>query len=95
MLSGASAKSIKDKVKIFLLPEHKKVHGRPIYHAEAEQCGLAIEVADADSARWSTVYELYVRTRDFVGRKVAKLIETEEQSFYAHASSAGEGDSDA
>ena len=95
MLSGASAKSIKDRVKIFLLPQHKKVHGRPIYHAEAEKCGLAVEVNDTDSDRWNLVYELYVRTRDFVGRKVAKLIETEEQSFYAHASSIVEGNSDA
>ncbi len=45
--------------------------------------------------RGRVVAELYVRTKDFVGRKVAKLIETEEQSFYSHASSIVKESSDA
>ena len=95
MLSGASAKSIKDRVKIFLFPQHTKVHGRPIYHAEAESCGLAIELNETNSDRWNLVYELYVRTKDFVGRRVSKVLETEDQSFYTRRSSKIEESSDA
>ena len=95
MLANASDKAIRDRVKIFLLPVHKKVHGRPIYHAEAQSCGLAVEVSETNSDRWNLVYELYVRTKEFVGRKAAKIIEAEEQSFVAHASLKGEGSTDA
>jgi hypothetical protein len=91
MLSGASARSIKEKVKIFLLPQHKKAHGRPIYHAEAASCGLQIDLHEPDSDQWRMVYELHVRTRDFVSLRALKILETAEQSFVSTAPSADVG----
>lgn len=68
MMTGASQKTIKEKIQIFLTPEHTKTHGRPIYAKEALQCGLAVEIADTRTRLWQHVYELYIRTNEFVSR---------------------------
>lgn len=81
MMKGTSDKDIKKKIEIFLTPKKKKAHGRPIYGEEALSCGLDIELKDVKDEFWELVYELYIRTNNFVSTKVAKCIESKEHSF--------------
>ena len=60
MLAEKSERKIKEAIKVFLLPQHTKAHGRPIYHKEAKDCGLDVEVVDTGSDRWNLIYELYI-----------------------------------
>jgi len=72
---------IKKKIDMFLSPEKLKSHGRPIFYKDAKKCGLNVESIHKGDARWSTIYELYLRTHVFVSRMVTKSIETRKQSF--------------
>ena len=90
MLSGTESEDIKSKMKVFLLPEHTKTHGRPIYYQEARDCGLEVELVDVHSETWQLVYELYIRTREFVSRGSAKAMETATASFHMPVSSSQE-----
>ncbi len=85
MLSNMSKTDIKKNMQVFLLPKHTKAHGRPIYHKEAIGCGLNIELHDPHSSIWNKVYELNVRSSDYVSRFVAKAIETSQGSSYSPA----------
>ena len=76
MMKSLSDDEIKEKLQVFLSPSHTKAHGRPIYHREATRCGLKVEVQDPHSVMWERVYELYVRSNDFVSSSAAKAIET-------------------
>lgn len=84
VMSGQSDKDIEEKIKIFLTPERTKIHGRPIYKSETADCGLMIESADIKDKLWELIYELYIRTDNFVGTKVAKCIESKEHSFFVN-----------
>lgn len=90
MLSTLSSQQIKECMQVFLLPEHTKAHGRPIYAEEAVNCGLNIEINDHSSEAWQLVYELYIRSSEFVSHNAAKAIETADGAFYMPASSEGE-----
>jgi len=81
MMKGYTEKEIKDKIKIFLTPEKTKTHGRPIYRDEAKSCGLKIDKVDIKSDLWSTIYELYIRTNNFVSVNAVKCIESSKSSF--------------
>ena len=83
MMKSCSQKAIEKKIRIFLTPERTKIHGRPIYKEEAEQCGLSIETCDVKSSLWRLLYELYIRTNIFVSRRASKCIESRELSFVA------------
>jgi len=83
MLSGMSDADIKKKIEMFLTPKKKKAHGRPIYRDEAKTCGLAIDDVDVKGDLWELIYELYMRTDNFVSNHVAKCVETKEHSFSA------------
>ena len=85
MLSNMSTTDIKKNMQVFLLPKHTKAHGRPIYHKEAVGCGLNIEFHDPHSPIWNNIYELNVRSSDYVSRFVAKAIETSQGSSYSPA----------
>jgi hypothetical protein len=85
MMRTLSDQAIKEKIKVFLLPTHTKTHGRPIYFGEARQCGLNIDVLDADSKSWRIMYELYIRTSNYVSHNAAKAVETAHGSFYMQA----------
>lgn len=91
MLPGISENDIKRKVRILLTPERAKVHGRPIYAAEARKCGLNVEIRDVKEKIWSLVYELYVRLNNCVSTNdVAKCIESADYSFRAKVGRKGE-----
>ena len=94
MLSSMTPDEIKRKMQVFLLPRHTKAHGRPIYHDEASRCGLNVELSDPSSQAWQLVYELYIRTSEFVSHNAAKAIETADGSCYMPAPSESE-DTDA
>lgn len=83
MMKGKPLEKIKKDIEIFLTPKEKKAHGRPIYADEAEACGLAIEKVDVKGLLWQLVYELFIRTDNFVSSHAAKCIETAEYSFSA------------
>ncbi|MFH1258962.1 MAG: hypothetical protein ABII74_03975 [Elusimicrobiota bacterium] len=83
MLKGMSENEIKKKIEIFLTPKQTKAHGRPIDEKEASSCGLEIESKDVKDNFWKLVYELYIRTNNFVSTKAAKCIETKSHSFIA------------
>ncbi len=83
MLSGKTEQEIKDAIQVFLLPQHTKAHGRPIYHKEAKDCGLDVETVDTCSDRWNMIYELYIRSNQLVMQSVAKAIETARGSYFA------------
>ncbi|OFX15539.1 MAG: hypothetical protein A2Z18_07220 [Armatimonadetes bacterium RBG_16_58_9] len=83
MMSGKNDTQIKDNMKIFLTPERTKTHGRPIYKDEAQGCGLTIDGKNLQDPVWERVYELYIRTDNFVKTRVAKCVESKEHSFVA------------
>ena len=83
MLSEFDTDTIKEKIKIFLTPDEKKVHGRSIFINEAEKCGLKIEKLDLNNDNWKLINELFIRTNYFVDVKVAKCVETKDESFQA------------
>lgn len=86
MMKGMSTKNIKKKIEIFLTPERTKTHGRPIYREEAIGCGLKIESKEVKDSFWKLVYELYIRTDNFVSTKAGKCVESRNQSFVAMVS---------
>ncbi len=81
MMSGTDEKAILKKIKTFLTPERTKAHGRPIYPDEAEECGLAIDKTDPRASHWECVYDLYIRTNNFVQTAASKSIESEHHSY--------------
>ena len=83
MMEGASEKDIKKKIEIFLNPKRTKTHGRPIYAKEASDCGLKIELRDTKERFWELLYELYIRTDNFVSTKAVECIESRKHSFVA------------
>ena len=60
-LTAAHKAHVRKKIGVFLTPKQTKAHGRPIYHQEAKDCGIAAELQDVKTAMWGRCYELYVR----------------------------------
>jgi hypothetical protein len=83
MMNGTRRDDIKKKIKIFLTPERTKTHGRPIYLEEAASCNLSIESRDVKDEIWELVYQLYIRTNQFVSRDAAKAIENKNHGYIA------------
>ena len=83
MMKGMPEHEIKRKIKIFLTPEQTKTHGRPIYREEPSSCNLTIEPVEVKDRLWEFIYELYIRTDNFVSTKAAKCIESKSHSFVA------------
>lgn len=81
MMDGLPEDEIREKIKGFLTPEETKVHGRPIYRDDAKAYGLNIEKAEATSPIWKLVYELYIRSDNFVSSKASKCMETKHQGW--------------
>jgi len=81
MMKDVSASDIKKKIEIFLTPKRTKTHGRPIYKEEASTCGIKIESKDVKDEFWKLIYELYIRTNNFVSTRAAKCIESAKHSF--------------
>ncbi len=82
-MKGISEKEIKKEIEVFLKPKRTKTHGRPIYAKEASECGLKIELRDIREKFWELLYELYIRTDNFVSTRAAKCIESQKHSFVA------------
>ncbi|MFL5781245.1 MAG: SDH family Clp fold serine proteinase [Thermoleophilaceae bacterium] len=91
MMKGKAQKTILNKIKTFLTPERTKTHGRPIYREEADDCGLNVEMADPDAQHWACVYDLYIRSNNFVQTEVSKCIESREHSYSVGAPIYAEG----
>jgi len=85
MMGRLSNKVIENKIKMFLTPKSTKTHGRPIYRDEALDCSLNIEKIGVQDDLWRLVYELYIRTNEFVSTQVSKCIESKDNSFVVPA----------
>jgi hypothetical protein len=81
MMSAQDEETIKKKIGVFLTPEYTKTHGRPIFRAEAKGCDLEVEEVDVKDDLWKLVFELWVRTDNFVSTRVAKCFESKDVSF--------------
>jgi len=81
MMKGATKRQIKQRIQMFLTPERTKTHSRPIYMDEARSCTLNVEVIAKDTDLRKLLYELYIRTNNFVSSKVQKCIESKVHSF--------------
>jgi ClpP class serine protease len=81
MMNGISEANIKKNIEMFLTPKKKKAHGRPISADEAIACELNIKQVDIKGKIWDIVYELYLRTDNFVSTHAAKCVETKDLSF--------------
>jgi len=80
MLAGQDPVDIRKGINPFLT-QAKKSHGRPIYAQEAKDCGLIVENMEPGGKLWELVYELYIRTNDYVSTQVSKCIESRDHSF--------------
>ncbi len=84
MMSDLTTEQVREKIlNTLILPTETKVHARPIYPKEAAECGLSVDLQDVRGDLWRDVYELYVRTDNFVKTHVAKCVESMDYSFAA------------
>jgi hypothetical protein len=83
MMKKRTKAQIRKCIELFLDPKMGTIsHSRSINRIEAEDCHLKIEKLDVQSARWQAIYELYVRTQDFVnGRYASKCVESADEVF--------------
>ena len=81
MMEGAAYADIEKHIEVFINPDYTKNHGRPIYLDECIKCGLRIEELNPKSELWKHLYELYLRTDNYVTSIVSKCIENNEHSF--------------
>ena len=85
MLEGNRPQEIRKAIEIFLTPRRTKAHGRPLYISDAEQCGLNMDLIDVNSREWELIYELHLRTSEYVSTQVGKCIENGKESFVVAA----------
>ncbi|MFH1085924.1 MAG: hypothetical protein V1772_09210 [Chloroflexota bacterium] len=81
MMQGCSEEDIEAKIGMFLTPSTTKTHGRPIFPAEARNCGLKVDEISGESRTWELIYELYIRTNEFLWQNAAKAIESSKHAF--------------
>ncbi|TAM47800.1 MAG: hypothetical protein EPN53_11200 [Acidobacteria bacterium] len=82
MMKGQSAKQIEKRISVLLSPKQTKSHGRPIYAPEAQACGLRVDVQDVSTPLWRAIYELYLRTDNFVSTRAYKCVESSKHAFF-------------
>ena len=82
MMCDHTQEEVEAKIGMFLTPEQTKTHGRPIFRDEAIECGLKVEAVDSNSRLWSLIYELYVRTNEYVSTRAGKVVESRKHSFH-------------
>jgi ClpP class serine protease len=83
MMKGSSHEDIRKKIAMFLTPQQKKSHGRPIYFDEAKNCGLEIEKFEPKGKVGTLLYELHVRTENFTRTRAYKCVESKQHGFAA------------
>lgn len=81
MLENKGKDEIRDTMELFLEPGETKVHGRPIYINDMEECGLQLDERSVHSDEWNRIRELHIRLDNFVSKHAAKCIESKEESF--------------
>jgi hypothetical protein len=82
MMRRHSEPAIRKKIEGFLTPAKAKSHGRPIFRDEAATCGLKVKNEDKGGRVWGLVYELYVRSNQYVSRQACKCVESKDFAFY-------------
>jgi len=60
-----------------------KMRGKSFRGIPIVDCGLKIEPKDVKDKFWELVYELYIRTNNFVSTRASKCIESKDHSFVA------------
>ena len=83
LMTSNTETEIRKQVAIFLEPgAGTQDHGRAISANEARKCELTVQEIDLKSREWKTIYDLYYRCDSYVSSRVAKLFESEFESFY-------------
>ncbi len=82
MLSGHDLDSIREKIKVFTVPDQVLSHSRPINSVEAQNCGLNVEHVDVHTDWWKKLHELYIRSDNYVSVFASKCMESKSHSFY-------------
>ncbi len=83
MMKDQGTDEITKKIGIFLTTQETKVHERPIFIKEAKSCNLNIEEVGVKDDLWKLIYELYIRTNNYVSTRAVKTIESKEQAYGA------------
>ncbi len=83
MLGGKDEEYIREKIKIFLVPDFTRSHGRPIHWRLAKKCGIIVKHVRNNSSLWKKIWEIYIRTDYFVTHKASKVIESVTDSYVA------------
>ena len=83
VFSRLSELQIKRKISPFLDPTSTTVHGRPIFHAVAEKCGLNVKLHDPRGDFWTTVWKLYARLNYMTKTTYSRMIESADNSWHA------------
>jgi hypothetical protein len=83
MLRDETEERIANMIKTFLTPEQTKAHGRPIYRDEASKCGINIRRIEITDPVWALVYELYLRSNNYVMTRASKCVESATHSYAA------------
>jgi len=81
MMNDVNESDIEGLIKVFIDPEDKLSHGRPIFTDEAAKCKLKVESIASETAKWQDVYELYVRLSSYVTLHASKCIENKNHMF--------------
>jgi len=76
MMSNLTEKTIKGKIKDFLIHKQTASHRRMISMNEAQKRGLKIEEIELRSDLWDLVWELYIRANWPVTTGLAKILES-------------------
>jgi len=81
MMRKLSKDEILKKMKIFIIPEATKVHGRPIFIDESKKAGLVVEEIDVSSPLWEAILAYSSRLNYLISNKYLKIMESAENSF--------------
>lgn len=83
MMSTFAEKTIKTKIKNFLIHKQTASHGRMITMAEAQECGLKVEEIKLKSELWNWIWEIFVRADWVVSVHSKKILESNMTSLQA------------
>ncbi len=78
----ASEKTIRRDIGIFIKPELRHAHGRPIFREEARDAKLPVQDMEFGDDVWPIVEEIHVRADNFVTGTAAKTVETKDLAFF-------------
>ena len=83
IFSKLSRSQIKAKIRPLTDPHLTIDHGRPLFPSALAKCGLNIRVIANSDPLWRSIRELYIRLSHLTDGDYPKVIESEDESYYA------------